>query len=359
MRTDTTAPRRSAGHASSRINIAGIFARAALAALILTPMFAQTAAWAQAAAAAPALPPLPPAAQALPDVVATIDGDEISKQELLARAQTMRFQAMQGGAEDPAQAEEFLPFLLDALISERLVYADSKARGVSASEAEVSERVQAVIAGYGGEEGFASALAAQGLDREYVRRQVELNMAFDKVMQNEIVPELEIAEETMRAYYESSKEQMRLPASYKVRHIMKQVPANAPAEEREKARTQLAALREMIAGGAELAQLAKVHSDDERTKDDGGEMPWLVLTGRGGEFDTAVAALEVGGLSDVVETPVGLHVLQLMDRRPERVKTFEEASGEIRNALGAVMAREEIQRRVAALRASASIEILM
>ena len=350
MRTYKPMPRRCAGQAC---RISRILAFVTLVAVIV-PL---TAGSQQAPAGQ--LPPLPAAAQQLPDVVAKVNGTAISKQELLAQAQTTRIQAIQGGAKDPAQGAEFLALVLDALINERLVFADSQARGVGATESEVEERVQAVIANYGGEEAFEKAMANQALDRQFVRRQVELTLAFDKVMQNEIVPEIEVGEEAMRSFYESNKERMRVPAYYKLRHIMKQVPANAGAEERDKASTQLAALREMLVGGSDMAQLAKVHSDDERTREEGGEMPWIVLTGRGGNFETAVAALEVGGLSGVVETPVGLHVIELMDRKPARVKTFEEAREEIRNMLGAVEARQEIQRRVADLKADAQIEILM
>ena len=306
---------------------------------------------------APQLAPLPTAD--LPEVVARVNDDPISRRELIARAQSMRLQAVQAGGGDLGQSEQFLPMVLDALIAERLIYADSKTRGLGPSPEEIEQQVQAVIRGWGGEEAFDKALADQGLDRRYVRQQVTHTLFFDKLMESEIQPTIDVPDESVEAYYERHKEQLRVPATYKVRHIMKVVPRDAGDEARQAARSQLEALRQQVESGADLAALAREHSDDARTRDQGGEMPWLVLTGREKEFEPAVAALSVGELSGIVETQVGLHLLRLEDLRPARVQTLEEAGPDIAGALAAAEAKKEIQRRVEDLRAAAKIEILM
>ncbi len=352
MRNRFTAPSRLAGRASSPLmNLA------TLAALAVFPLLAPTAAIGQQAAA-PQLAPIP-GAEGLPDLVARVNGDPVTKRELLAQAQTMRIQAIQAGGGDPGQSDQYLFMVLDALINERLVYADSEARGIGPSEAEIDQRVQAVIEAYGGETDFDKALAAQGLDRQYVRRQVTQTLSFDKVMNSEIKPGIQVGDESVQGYYDRYKDQMKVPSYYKVRHVMKQVPQDAGFEVREAARSQLEALHQQVSGGADLAALAREHSDDERTREQGGEMPWIVLTGRGGGFEQAVAQLEIGGLSGVVETAVGLHLIRLEDRKPERTKTLGEAREEIVNILAAYEARQEIQRRVDRLRSGAKVEMLV
>ena len=190
-----------------------------------------------------------------------------------------------------------------------------------------------------------TSLANQGLDRRYVRQQVTQTLFFDKVMESEIKPTIDVPDESVEEYYERYKEQLRVPATFKVRHIMKIVSRDAGDEARQAARSELEALRQQVEDGADLAALAKEHSDDARTRDQGGEMPWLVLTGRETEFEPAVAALSVGELSGIVETRVGLHLIRLEETRPARIKTLEEAGPEIAGALAAVEARKEIQRR--------------
>lgn len=334
---------------------AGLLFLPALAVLAWLP----TGASAQPAAEPPTAEASPPAAADVPDVVARIDGDPVTKRELLTRAQNMRLQAMQSGVEDPSRQESFLLFVLDAMIGERLFYADSLERGLGVSDSQVDEKVAAVVEAYGGSEAFEKALVSQGLDRDFIRQQVKQDMTIDKVMQGEIIPTITVDEEEMQAYYDRFNSQMQVPATYRVRHVMKKPdPASGDAG-RAAARSQLEALRQQLAEGADFAALAKEHSDDERTREQGGEMPWIVLTGRENNFEPAVAELEVGEISGVVETPAGLHLIELLEKRPERVQTFEEAKEEIGNVLAAHKAREVIQGRVKELWEQAEVDILL
>ncbi len=309
-------------------------------------------------------PPAPqPEAFELPEIVARVNGEGITRQELRAQAEIMRSQAVQAGQSDPGQTRQFLTVVLDAMISERLVYADSKSRGVGPSEAAIDKGVQDVIAAYQGEEGFERVLKAQGLDRGYVRKQVSQSLSFDHMMNQEIKPGIEVGEEAVQAFYDQNKDTMKVPVLYRVRRIMKRIPTGAGAEIGEAVRTQLEALRQQAIDGADFAALAKEHSDDEGTREQGGEIPWFPLTGRGGRLETLIAELEVGQVSEVVETgiggDVGLFLLRLEDIRPERIKTLEEARGEILNVLAATEARRVIQDRIQRLRADAQVEILM
>ncbi len=324
--------------------------------LLLAPI----AAGAQQAPEAPQTPAQPAAGRAdLPAVVARIGGEEISSQELLAQAQMMRGQAVRAGVTDPGQAMQFLVMVLDALISERLVLADSQTRGIAPTDAEIEEKLQAVVAAYGGEERFEQALAAQGLDRRYVRRQVTQTLSFDQMMDREIKPGIEVGEEPIAEFYERNKERFQVPALYKVRRILKRIPREAADEAWQAARSELEALRQQVLGGADFAALAQEHSDDQGTREQGGLVPWFPLPDTKDRFATLIAELEVGQVSEVAELEVGMFLLLLEDRRPERVKTLEEARTEIVNTLTAVEARKVIQERVERLRASADVEILM
>ena len=78
---------------------------------------------------------------------------------------------------------------------------------------------------------------------------------------------------------------------------------------KEEAASQIAELKTRIEGGADFAEIARETSDCPSGAQ-GGD---LGTFGRGQmvpEFETATFAMEVGELSDVVETDFGYHLIQ-------------------------------------------------
>lgn len=69
-------------------------------------------------------------------------------------------------------------------------------------------------------------------------------------------------------------------------------------------------LQEKAASGADFEELARKHSDDPGSASSGGS---LGKFGRGQmvkEFADAAFSLPIGGISEVVESPFGFHVIQ-------------------------------------------------
>ena len=81
---------------------------------------------------------------------------------------------------------------------------------------------------------------------------------------------------------------------------------------KEEAQQQISQLKGQIDGGADFADLARQHSDCPSGKSGGDLGPF----GRGQmvkAFEETTFALEVGALSDVVETPFGYHLIKRTD----------------------------------------------
>lgn len=119
----------------------------------------------------------------------------------------------------------------------------------------------------------------------------------------------------------------RTLAPYDVRaaHIMI-TPALTP-EDSARVRHMLDSLRQLIISGqADFAELARQHSNDWRTRNQGGELGYLSFAQPMPVMmrDTLFAMKEIGAVSHIVTTPFGLHLFQLKERRPIP-PTFEAA----------------------------------
>jgi peptidyl-prolyl cis-trans isomerase SurA len=72
--------------------------------------------------------------------------------------------------------------------------------------------------------------------------------------------------------------------------------------------------REILSGAKTFEQLARANSEDGSAPQ-GGDLGWQAPGAFVPEFEEAVAALPVGGISDPVTTRFGIHLIQVVDRR--------------------------------------------
>jgi peptidyl-prolyl cis-trans isomerase SurA len=72
--------------------------------------------------------------------------------------------------------------------------------------------------------------------------------------------------------------------------------------------------REILAGTRTFEQLARENSEDGSAAQ-GGDLGWAAPGSFVPEFEEAMSALPVGGISDPVTTRFGLHLIQVVDRR--------------------------------------------
>lgn len=182
-----------------------------------------------------------------------------------------------------------------------------------------------------------------------VMRQAQQVMVFqlrDSVIQVDTF----VTEDELRQRYEAEEPAVELRA----RHIMFQLPIGATAAQRDSVAASLTAVRDRIGAGADFETLARELSQDPGTAFNGGD---LGPFGRGdmvAPFEEAVLALRPGEISDVVETPMGLHIIRLDERR---VRGFAEAAALYRRQVQARMVQEAESVFVAGLYEEAGPEI--
>jgi peptidyl-prolyl cis-trans isomerase SurA len=137
----------------------------------------------------------------------------------------------------------------------------------------------------------------------------------------------------------------------RARHILIRTNELVPEAE---ARRRLVSIRERLENKADFAQLARQYSEDSSNAR-GGDLGWLSPGTTVPEFERAMNALNPGEISDLVQTPFGWHLIQVLERRNEDMSR-ESLRLEARKALHARKADESYQEWVRQLRDLAYIE---
>jgi hypothetical protein len=158
--------------------------------------------------------------------------------------------------------------------------------------------------------------------RAYVRQEIDREMVFqlrDSVIQVDTF----ITPEELRDLYASQSPDVEMRA----RHIMLTLPFEPTVAQRDSVRAALESLRQRVLSGARFEDLARQFSQDPGSAGAGGDLGFFSRGDLVQPFEDAVVALEPGQVSSVVETPMGLHVIRLEERR---VQDFDEIAPSFR-----------------------------
>lgn len=181
-------------------------------------------------------------------------------------------------------------------------------------------------------EALAEDTTLADLDFEpLVRQQLAQVMVFqlrDSVIQVDTF----VTEDELMALYEAEAPELEIRA----RHIMFQYPFQATPAQRDSVRVRLEGIREQILAGASFEVLARQYSQDPGSGAAGGDLGFFRRGDMVLPFEEAALALEPGQVSEVVESPMGLHLIRLEERR---IQGF---------ALVAPQFRREVQARMVA-----------
>ena len=192
----------------------------------------------------------------------------------------------QEGQENLAQARDWV---LNVMIEQALTEQAAAEAGIIVSDDEVDAYIQAMIEENGGEEAFQAKLAEWGETTEDAWREVRAQL-IGMAMTQRIIENVPTATEHVHA-----------------RHIL--VDTAAEAER----------ILAQIQAGADFATLAKAYSQDSSTRESGGDLgffPQGILVAP--EVEDAAFALQPGQFSGVVTSPLGFHIVQVVERDPAR-----------------------------------------
>jgi peptidyl-prolyl cis-trans isomerase SurA len=257
-------------------------------------------------------------AQVLDRIVAVVENDPILESELAAQVQFF----IMNNRLDP-NTPGLRDQVLQSMINEKLIIAKAIEDSVVVSDEEVQQQlevaIQSRIQQVGSEARLEEAygMPLSRIKREY-RDEMRKNLLAQKLQQQRFgasqIGRFEV-EEFYRTYRDSLP---RVPEEVDLAHIY--VRPKFGDTERTAARDVMQKILDSLAAGTDFAGLAQRHSDDAGSAPQGGN---LGLVRRGQfvkEFESAVFSLGEGQTSGIVETELGMHLIQLVERRGDAVR---------------------------------------
>lgn len=203
------------------------------------------------------------------------------------------------------------------------------------------------------DEEFQNALARENLTWEQYKKNLQEQLLILKLVNREVKSGILLNEEELQDYYQNQLSRYSLPDETHLRQILLEI---SEAELREsileKARMLIAQLRK----GADFQSLAREHSQGAERKE-GGDLGFIKKGQVLPVIENAIHHLQPGEISSPVETPAGIHILQVVEVKSGRHKPFEEVKPLIRETLFQKRAAQRYHDWLQDIRNAAQVEI--
>lgn len=309
----------------------------------------------------------------LPEVVATVDGEPVKKQDLERVVQAV---VGSGGRnmQDllPGEKHEAYESLLNTIIIDRLV--SKQAIGETVSDLDVESRFGDLMKQYPTPLAFKEQVKKAGETEAHIKTNIRGQLAQQQWLQKRIADDIKVTPQEVEKFYrESPPNKFDEPEIIRARHLLVAVRKDAPPEDAVEAEDKVKALLVRVKQGESnktesFEAVARQQSDDLAARDtpatatapakpgNGGDLGWFTRDRIMPEFGDVAFRLKPGEIGGPVRTQFGFHLIQLVDRKPARTASLDEARDQIAAYIQGEKRQAAIGRLVAGLRTQAKVQ---
>lgn len=225
---------------------------------------------------------------------------------------------------DPQMLKKLERDVLDKLIEQKIMLTKADEDTIKADDREIDRRVDEhinyLIQQVGSEEKLEEAFQ---MPIKKIRRNLRTDVA-DRIkietLRRQKFSGVKVTRQEVESFFKDFQDSIpQMKETVDISHILKQVKAGKSSS--EAALAKIKKIKAELDAGADFATLAGKYSEDPASAQHGGD---LGFTKRGDfvrEYEEAAFALDEGQISDIVQTQFGYHIIKLVERRGEQIRT--------------------------------------
>jgi len=293
----------------------------------------------------------------LPEVVATVNGQNITSQQL----EEIFKAAVEGSgskAADLTNEQKLGAYnqLLQELIMDKLVA--GAAAGEKVTDADVDAEIAKIKKQFPDEKIFDEQLKQAGQTPEKLKENLRTMLQQQLWMKSQVKTS-DVTEAQAQTFYDSNKKEFEQPETVKASHILFMLKPDATEADVTKQKDAATKAAERASKGEDFAGLAKELSEEPGAKESAGDLGFFTKDRMVPEFANAAFSQKVGDISQPVRTQFGWHVIKVTETKPAGTVPFPEVKDQITGYLKSTSQREAVQEVLKKLKESAKIETFL
>jgi peptidyl-prolyl cis-trans isomerase SurA len=232
---------------------------------------------------------------------------------------------------------------LTTMIERKLQLQEAKVRNIVVTDQEVRQTIQQM------KQQGKTIDETNPADMKSVREQLMLFRIVDRDVRSAVL----VGDSDLKRYFHEHRDRFALSEEYTLSQIfIKPRSQNDTADAREKVREVMTRLKQ----GDSFEDLALRFSDGPNASH-GGHLGLVRQGELLPEIERTIATMVPGGTSDMIETPDGLHIVRLEDKKPKQFRPYEQVRAEIQGLVFQQKSEDAFQSWLANLKNKAYIEI--
>ena len=306
---------------------------------------------------APAKPAADSKPIVLPEVVATVNGQNITSQQL----EEIFKAAVEGSGSKSADLtnEQKLGAynqLLQELIMDKLVA--GAAAGEKVTDADVDAEIAKIKKQFPDEKIFEEQLKQAGQTPEKLKENLRTMLQQQLWMKSQVTAS-DVTEAQAQSFYDSNTKEFEQPETVKASHILFMLKPDATEADVTKQKDAATKAAERATKGEDFAGLAKELSEEPGAKESAGDLGFFTKDRMVPEFANAAFSQKIGDISQPVRSQFGWHVIKVTETKPAGTVPFPEVKDQITAYLKSNSQREAVQAVLKKLKESAKIETFL
>jgi parvulin-like peptidyl-prolyl isomerase len=303
----------------------------------------------------------------IPELVARVNGVDIESKYV-----EFRLNQILRKAPRPLTVKEKTSIAKDLIEKEvvrELVSQQGKKENLEIDNKIIEKELESLRSSYSSKEDFTKALKARNITLEDIKKSMQIDINARQLLNAQIKGKINISDEEVRKYYDNNKRKFVRPEAYHTRHILAaffppEALRSQTIQELQKNKEYYARIAEKkidkviaeLKKGTDFEEVAKNQSDDESSRENGGDLDFIYKGVFDTSFDEAAGKLKPGEISGKVKTRFGFHVLQLVKTKPSETAPFDEMKPGIQKHLFLEEAKKQVSSYVEELKKEAKIE---
>jgi parvulin-like peptidyl-prolyl isomerase len=251
--------------------------------------------------------------------------------------------------------EAFLQRLIDNILIEQ--EAKKSGAGIIVKDEEIVDVIQDMLNKQKlSMQDFLKNLAKEGKSIEYVKKEMRGQMMRARLLRREVKSKILVSDEEIGEYYNKNRQDYEGKETVRIKQLLLLLPPNATKAVIAKVKNEALQLHKRIMDGESFDSLIVKYSQGPAAAQ-GGDVGFVSRGSIIPEVEAVAFSLPLGQVSEVIESSVGFHIIQVVDKKGAGLKPLAAVREEIKTKIEDEKLDKKYDEWIASVRAKSHIEV--